>query len=95
LRDECLNRELFGSLLEAQIILESWRVGYKAVRRTVRLDIEHQTNTLRHRRTNLMGLRAPKPRAARSGTRSGELINAIRSQTNKNQNSNETAELQL
>jgi hypothetical protein len=32
LRNECLNRELFGSLLEARIILESWRVEYNAVR---------------------------------------------------------------
>lgn len=28
LRDECLNRELFGSLLEARIILEQWRNEY-------------------------------------------------------------------
>jgi putative transposase len=28
LRDECLNRELFGSLLEARIILEGWRNEY-------------------------------------------------------------------
>ena len=28
LRDECLNRELFGTLAEAQVILESWRVEY-------------------------------------------------------------------
>jgi len=28
LRDECLNRELFGSLAEARIILEAWRVEY-------------------------------------------------------------------
>ena len=28
LRGECLNRELFGSLLEAQIILEQWRAEY-------------------------------------------------------------------
>jgi putative transposase len=26
LRDECLNREIFGSLLEAKIVIESWRV---------------------------------------------------------------------
>ena len=32
LRDECLNRELFGSLLEARIILESWRVEYNTLR---------------------------------------------------------------
>jgi putative transposase len=28
LRDECLNRELFGNLREARVILESWRVEY-------------------------------------------------------------------
>src|SRR4029077_901521 len=28
LRDECLNRELFGNLQEARVILESWRVEY-------------------------------------------------------------------
>jgi putative transposase len=26
--DECLNRELFGNLHEARVILESWRVEY-------------------------------------------------------------------
>src|SRR5260370_12044410 len=26
LRDECLNREMFGSLLEARIIIEQWRI---------------------------------------------------------------------
>lgn len=32
LRDECLNRELFGSLAEARVILESWRVEYNEAR---------------------------------------------------------------
>lgn len=32
LRDECLNREIFGSLLEAQIILEGWRNEYNDLR---------------------------------------------------------------
>jgi putative transposase len=32
LRDECLNRELFGSLLEARIILEGWRNEYNQQR---------------------------------------------------------------
>jgi transposase InsO family protein len=32
LRDECLNRELFGTLAEAQVILESWRVEYNECR---------------------------------------------------------------
>lgn len=32
LRDECLNRELFGSLLEAQVIIWAWRVEYNGLR---------------------------------------------------------------
>jgi len=32
LRDECLNRELFGSLAEARVILETWRVEYNTFR---------------------------------------------------------------
>ncbi len=32
LRDECLNRELFGALAEARVILESWRVDYNDLR---------------------------------------------------------------
>jgi putative transposase len=28
LRDECLNRETFGSLLEAKMVIEQWRVEY-------------------------------------------------------------------
>jgi len=31
-RDECLNRELFGSLAEAKIIIESWRGEYNTER---------------------------------------------------------------
>jgi putative transposase len=32
LRDECLNREIFGSLLEAKIVIQSWRVEYNTER---------------------------------------------------------------
>ena len=28
LRDECLNRELFGSLREARVVIEQWRCEY-------------------------------------------------------------------
>ncbi len=31
-RDECLNRQLFGSLAEAKIIIESWRLEYNTER---------------------------------------------------------------
>ena len=32
LRDECLNRELFGSLLEAKVLVEQWRIDYNTKR---------------------------------------------------------------
>jgi len=32
LRDECLNREIFYSLKEAQVVIESWRTEYNTVR---------------------------------------------------------------
>ncbi len=32
LRDECLNREVFGNLLEAQVIIEEWRMEYNGLR---------------------------------------------------------------
>ena len=60
LRDECLNRELFGSLLEARIILESWRVECNTCARTARIATGHQTNMLSNYRTNLMGAARPQ-----------------------------------
>ena len=35
LRDECLNRELFGSLLEAKVLVEQWRIDYNTSGLTV------------------------------------------------------------
>ncbi len=32
LRDECLNREIFGNLLEAQVVIEQWRMEYNEKR---------------------------------------------------------------
>lgn len=32
LRDECLNREIFGNLLEARVVIEQWRLEYNGVR---------------------------------------------------------------
>jgi len=32
LRDECLNREIFTSLLEAQVVIEQWRREYNTIR---------------------------------------------------------------
>jgi putative transposase len=31
-RDECLNREIFGSLLEAKVLVEQWRMEYNTSR---------------------------------------------------------------
>lgn len=31
-RDECLNREIFGSLLEAKVLVEQWRIDYNTKR---------------------------------------------------------------
>ena len=33
LRDECLNRELFSSLREAQVVIERWKCEYNQSRR--------------------------------------------------------------
>jgi len=30
LRDECMNREIFGSLWEARVVIEQWRLHYNA-----------------------------------------------------------------
>jgi hypothetical protein len=46
-------------------------------------------------RTDLMGLRAPKPRAARRGRRSGETQGLPNMAIKQNQNTQESAELQL
>jgi transposase InsO family protein len=32
LRDECLNREVFGSILEEKVVVESWRIEYNQQR---------------------------------------------------------------
>lgn len=32
LRDECLNREIFGSLMEARVVIEQWRLEYNMER---------------------------------------------------------------
>ncbi len=56
LRDECLNRELFGSLLEARVILEAWRIEYNESR--PHSSLGYQTPGEFARRSN-SGLRSP------------------------------------
>ena len=97
LRDECLNRELFGNLHEARVILESWRVEYNE--RRPHSSLGYQTpNEYACRRTNRFdgGCAPPNPAPLAAAGVRGELrINATRWQTNKNQNTKEPAELQL
>lgn len=56
LRDECLNRELFGSLLEARVILEAWRIDYNESR--PHSSLGYQTPGEFARRSN-SGLQSP------------------------------------
>ena len=81
LRDECLNRELFGSLLEAQIVLEQWRSEYNDQR--PHSSLGYQTPTEYARRSRATGLQSP----------SGLLPS--RSAKNRTKTTNEPADLQL
>ena len=56
LRDECLNRELFGSLLEVRVILETWRIEYTEQR--PHSTLRYLTSGEFVRRSN-SGLRSP------------------------------------
>jgi transposase InsO family protein len=98
LRDECLNRELFGSLREAQVILEQWRLEYNEQRphsslgyRTPREYAAMQTNRLDG------GCAPPNPAPlAAAGVRGNMGATAPgRQQTNTTTNINQPAELQF
>jgi len=63
LRDECLNRELFGTLAEAPIILESWRIEYNEKRPHSSLAIQTPEEFARRSKFGLLpayGLLPPK-----------------------------------
>jgi putative transposase len=97
LRDECLNRELFGNLHEARVILESWRVEYNERRPHSALGYRTPSEYARSRTNQFDGGCAPPNPAplAAAGVRGELRINATRWQTNENQNTNEPVELQL
>lgn len=82
LRDECLNREVFGSLKEAQIIIEEWREHYNAARPHSALGYQ----TPREYAAQCSG-------KLRSGYALPPLATA-RQQTNSKQRQRKTAELQ-
>lgn len=82
--DKCLNRELFGSLAEARVILESWRMEYNECRPHSSLD--YQTPGEFARASN-SGLRSP------SGLPAFRV--AINQTNNLNLTTNQPAELQF
>ncbi len=84
LSDECLNRELFGNLQEARVILESWRVEYNE--RRPHSSLGYQTpSEYAWRKTNRFdgGHAPPNPHAARRGRRSGGTQEQRRKVANK------------
>jgi len=58
LRDECLNREIFGSLWEARVVIEQWRLYYNA---------ERPHSSLRYQTPAEFGGRAIRSSGLRSG----------------------------
>jgi len=81
LRDECLNRELFGSLLEAQIILEQWRHEYNDKRPHSSLGYQTPAEYARG--------------ASDAGLQSASGLLASRIAQRRTQTTNQSAELQL
>jgi putative transposase len=61
LRDECLNRELFGNLLEARVVIEQWRVQYN--QRRPHSSLGYQT-PWEFARQSVLGLRSATPSSA-------------------------------
>jgi hypothetical protein len=95
LRDECLNRELFGNLHEARVILESWRVEYNE-RRPHQFAWLPDPSEYAGSRTNRFaeGCAPPNPAPLAAAGVRGELrINATKWPINENQNIKEPAEL--
>jgi putative transposase len=89
LRDECLNRELFGNLREARVILESWRVEYNERRPHSALGYR-TPNEYAGSRTNRFdgGCAPPNPAPLAAAGVRGEPTNATRWQTKKNKITN-------
>jgi putative transposase len=58
LRDECLNREIFGSLMEARVVIEQWRLEYNG---------ERPHSSLGYQTPSEFAVRARIPSGLRSG----------------------------
>ena len=85
LRDECLNRELFGNLREVRVILESWRVEYNERRPHSALGYRTPNEYAGTQMNRFDGGCAPPNPAplAAAGVRGELRINATRWQTNE------------
>jgi len=95
LRDECLNRELFGSLREAQVILEQWRLEYNEQRPHSSLGYQTPAAYAVAQTNRVDGGSAPPNPAplAAAGVRGEHGASAPTRQSNPNQNINQPAEL--
>jgi putative transposase len=92
-RDEFLNRELFGSLLEAKVLGRDYRRRYNCERPHSSLDYQTPVEyaaALTNRSDGGCAPPNPAPLAA-AGVRGELRINATRWQTNEKQNTNEPA----
>jgi transposase InsO family protein len=95
LRDECLNRELFGSLREAQVILEQWRLEYNQERPHSSLGYRTPSEYAAQTNQSDGGCAPPNPAPlAAAGVRGEQGATALgRQTTNKQNNINQLAEL--
>ena len=84
LRDECLNRELFGSLLEAQIILEQWRNEYNHERPHSSLEYKTPSEYAAVNRAD-GGCAPPNPAPLAAEAFGGNFKEALTRQRNNNQ----------
>ena len=91
LRDECLNRELFGNLREVRVLLESWRVEYNERRPHSALGYRTPNEYAGTQMNRFVGGCAPPNPAplAAAGVRGELRSNATRWQTNEKQNTKE------
>ncbi|MEI6340114.1 MAG: IS3 family transposase [Verrucomicrobiota bacterium] len=93
LRDERLNREIFGTLAEARVILESWRVEYNELRPHSSLGYLSPSEYMRQNQSD-GGCAPPNPAPlAAAGVRGEKGATAPLRQ--RNQTTKQTADLQL
>ena len=93
LREECLNRELFGSLAEARVILESWRVEYNTFRPHSSLGYQTPTQYAKKQAKQSNGGCAPPIPAPLAAAGVREELGAHAPVRQENMNTNKIAEL--